>query len=184
MFKNIFNHLHENNLLYKFQSGFIPGYSTTHQLVELYNKILVALNDKELTSITFADISRAFDTVWIQALILKLEKYGIKGDILEWLKSYLYNRSQRVILKNTLSDIGKINAGVPQGSVLGPLLFLVFINDIADDMTGFGRLFADDTSIGHTASSEPILKELIIRDLNHLKNWSKRWMVKFNQKKN
>ena len=183
VFKNIFNHLHENNLLYKFQSGFIPGYSTTHQLVELYNKILVALNDKELTSITFADISRAFDTVWIQALILKLEKYGIKGDILEWLKSYLYNRSQRVILKNTLSDIGKINAGVPQGSVLGPLLFLVFINDIADDMTGFGRLFADDTSIGHTASSEPILKELIIRDLNHLKNWSKRWMVKFNQKK-
>lgn len=88
VFKNIFNHLHENKLLYKYQSGFIPGYSTTHQLIELYNKILLALNDNLVTSITFADISKAFDTVWIKALLNKLEKYGIKGDLLCWLKSY------------------------------------------------------------------------------------------------
>ena len=82
VFKNIFNHFHINKLLYKFQSGFIPGYSTSHQLVELYEKIMSALNSKQITSITFADISKAFDTVWIRALIYKLEKYGIRGDIL------------------------------------------------------------------------------------------------------
>ena len=72
-YKNIFNHLHVNKLLYKYQSGFIPGYSTSHQLIELYNKILLALNNRQITSITFTDISKAFDTVWIQALLYKLK---------------------------------------------------------------------------------------------------------------
>ena len=183
VFKNIFNHLHENKLLYKYQSGFIPGYSTTHQLIELYNKILLALNDKLVTSITFADISKAFDTVWIKALLYKLEKYGIKGDLLCWLKSYLCSRSQKVVLKDSLSKFGKLNAGVPQGSVLGPLLFLIYINDIADGFSGFGRLFADDTSIGHTAPNESILKNLISTDLVYLNAWSNRWLVKFNPNK-
>ena len=183
VFKNIFNHLHGNKLLYKYQSGFIPGYSTSHQLIELYNKILSALNEKLLTSITFADISKAFDTVWIKALLHKLEKYGIKGDLLCWLTSYLSRRSQRVVIKDSLSNIGKLNAGVPQGSVLGPLLFLIYINDIADGMSGFGRLFADDTSIGHTAPDESTLKNSISRDLDYLSKWSEKWLVKFNPNK-
>ena len=74
-FKYIFNHLLFNSLLYKFQSGFIPGYSTTHQLVELYHNILLVLDNKEMTSITFADVSKAFNRVWIRYLILKLERY-------------------------------------------------------------------------------------------------------------
>jgi hypothetical protein len=157
-FKYIFNHLIFNSLLYKFQSGFIPGYSTTHQLVELYHNILLALDNKEMTSITFADVSKAFDRVWIRGLILMLEIYGVKGELLCWLKSYLSNRCQRVIIKDAISSVGELKAGVPQGSVLGPLLFLIFINDIADDMLGLGRLFADDTSIGHTAHDENTLK--------------------------
>jgi hypothetical protein len=182
-FKYIFNHLIFNSLLYKFQSGFIPGYSTTHQLVELYHNILLALDNKEMTSITFADVSKAFDRVWIRGLILKLERYGVKGELLCWLKSYLSNRCQRVIIKDAISSVGELKAGVPQGSVLGPLLFLIFINDIADDMLGLGRLFADDTSIGHTAHDENTLKNMINIDLKYIQKWSKRWLVKFNPSK-
>jgi hypothetical protein len=80
IFRHVFNHLLENKLLYKFQSGFIPGHSTSHQLIELYHIILLALEAKQVTSVTFADISKAFDTVWVKALIYKLGKYGIKGD--------------------------------------------------------------------------------------------------------
>jgi hypothetical protein len=95
VFKNIFNHLHKNNLLCKFQSGFIPDLSNTHQLLEIYHTILTALDNKFFTSITFADVSKAFDRVWIGGLLLKLERYGITGDLLMWLKSYLTNRSQK-----------------------------------------------------------------------------------------
>ena len=76
-----------------------------------------------------------------------------------WLKSYLTNRSQKVAIKEALSELDDLKAGVPQGSVLGPLLFLVFVNDIADDMLGLSRLFADDTSIGYTALDESTLKK-------------------------
>jgi hypothetical protein len=181
VFKHIFNHLQGNKLLCKFQSGFLPGCSTTHQLVELYHRILLALDSKQFTSVTFADISKAFDTVWIKGLLLKLERYGIGDNLLIWLKSYLSNRTQRVVIKDALSNIGQRKAGVPQGSVLVPL-FLVFINDIADGMTGLGRLFADDTSIGYIANDKPdSLQDMENLEFAYLNDWSKRWLVNFNQ---
>ena len=85
-----------------------------------------------------------------------------------WLKSYLSNRTQRVVIKDALSNIGQLKAGVPQGLVLGPLLFLVFINDIADGMTGLGRLFADDTSIGHIANDKDSLQDMLNLNLAYL----------------
>ena len=103
--------------------------------------------------------------------------------MLIWLKSYLSNRTQRVVIKDALSNIGQLKTGVPQGSVLSPLLFLVFINDIADGMTGLGRLFADDTSIGHIANDKDSLQDMVNLDLASLKDWSKRSLVKFNQNK-
>jgi hypothetical protein len=108
---------------------------------------LTALDSKFFTSIIFADISKAFDRVWIGGLLLKLERYGIKGDLLTWLKNYLTNRSQKVAIKEALSELDDLKVGVPKGSVLDPLLFLVFINDIADDVIGLSRHFADDRSI-------------------------------------
>ena len=101
--------------------------------------------------------------------------------MLIWLKSYLSNRTQRVVIKDALSNIGQLKTGVPQGSVLGPLLFLVFINDIADGMTGICRLFADDTSIGHIANDKDSLQIMVNLDLACPNDWSKHWLVKFNQ---
>ena len=95
----------------------------------------------------------------------------------------LSNRCQRVIIKDAISSVGELKAGVPQGSVLDPFLFLIFINDIADDMLGLGRLFADDTSIGHTAHDETTLKNMINIDLKYIQEWSKRWLVTFNPSK-
>ena len=96
IFKHVFNHLLENKLLYKFQSGFIPGHSTSPQLIELYHRILLALEAKQVISVTFADISKSFDTVWVKTLLYKLGKYGIKGDLLCWLKSYFSNVLKRL----------------------------------------------------------------------------------------
>ena len=112
--------------------------------------------------------------MWIKGLLLKLEKYGIGDTLLIWLNSYLSNRTQQVVIKDALSNIGQLKAGVLKGSVLTPLLLLVFINDIADGMTGLVRLFADDTSIGRIANDKYL-------DLAYLNDWSKHWFVKFNQ---
>jgi hypothetical protein len=151
VYKHLYNHLHQNRLLYKFQSGFLPGHSTNHQLIELYHEILLALDNSQLTSVTLCDISRAFDRVWIRGLLLKLKRYGIKDTFLRWLNSYLENINQRVVLKDGISEAGNLRAGVPQGSVMSPLLFLVYVNDIADEVLGLCKLFADDTSIAHSA---------------------------------
>ena len=163
--------------------GIYTRYSTSHQLIELYHRILLALEAKQVASDIYSDISKAFDTVWVSALLYKLGKYGIKVDLLCWLNSYLSNRTQRVMIKDALSGIGHLHAGVPQGSVLGPLMFLIFINDITDEIVGLGRLFADDTSIGHITQDESTLRNMINTDLNYLKIWSNRWLLKFNPTK-
>ena len=121
VFKFFFNHLHKNKLLNKFQSGLSLAFSTTHQLPEIYQTILTALDSNFFTSNTFADVSKAFDRAWISGLLLKLQRYGIKGDSLMWLISDLTDRSQRVAIKETLSELDDLKFGVPQVSVLGPL---------------------------------------------------------------
>ena len=93
----------------------------------------------------FCDISKAFDRVWYKGLIFKLKQHGISGLLLDWITDYLNNRSQKVIT-SCVSSAMNTNAGVPQGSVLGPLLFLVYINDISDSLLSLTRPFADDSS--------------------------------------
>ena len=108
----------------------------------------------------------AFDRVWLSGLLLKLERYGIKGNLLRWLESYISNREQQLIIKDTLSLKGNLKAGVSQGSTIASLVFLIFINNIADYMLGLCRLFPDDTSVGERTLEINNLRSMVNIDLN------------------
>lgn len=134
MFKYLYNHFLDNNILSSFQSGFTPGDSTVNQLTYLYNTFCHALDSGKEVRVVFCDISKAFDRVWHAGLIHKLKAAGISGKLLKWFVSYLENRKQRVVLPVAQSNWNFIHAGVPQGSILGPLLFLLYINDIVSEI--------------------------------------------------
>ena len=119
----------------------------------------------------FLDISKAFDKVWHDGLLFKLTIYSVEGDLLLLLKNYLKNRKQRVVLNIQTSDWRKINSGLPQGSVLGPLLFLIYINDLPDGITSICKIFADDTSL---FSKVQDINELN-SDLERASNWTYQW---------
>ena len=127
IFKNLYSYLHTNNLITKNQSGFRPGDSTTNQLLYLLDEIHQAFDSTKSLEVrtVFLDISKAFDKVWHDGLIFKLEQNGISGNLLKLLQNYLRNRKQRVVQNGSHSDYSSIESGVPQDSVLGPLLFLV-----------------------------------------------------------
>ena len=113
-------------------------------------------------------LSKAFDRVWHNGLLFKLKQYGISGSLLNWIADYLNNRQQRVVIKGHMSDYKTVTAGVPQGSVLGPLLFLIYINDIAESFLSLTRLFADDSSLYYSASSIADIEGIINHDLQLL----------------
>ena len=121
---------HGNNLLSSLQSSFIPGDSTVNKLTFLYNTFCQALDAGKEVRAVFCDISKAFDRVWHTGLLAKLRAAGVTGEALAWFSNYLSNRKQRVILPGAVFDWTYIKAGVPQGSILGPLFFLIYINDI------------------------------------------------------
>ena len=128
----------------------------------------------------FCDVSKAIDRVWRKGLLFKLRQNGIKGKLLEWFSSYLSQRKQKVGLKSCFSGLKSIFAGVPQGSSLGPLLFLVFINDIAEHLLSLTRLFADDCSIFYSAAHIDDIAGIINHDIQLLSNWARQWLVTFN----
>ena len=143
-----------------------------------------AVSEGKEIRIVFLDISKAFDRVWHQGLLFKLKKWGIGGSLLKWFESYLSDRYQRVIVNGQKSDYTKISAGVPQGSVLGPLLFLVFINDITHVIRHCQiRLFADDTCLFITVDDKSVAANLINEDLDAIDRWAKRWLVSFSPPK-
>ena len=184
VFKYVFNFLRDTNAISLKQSGFIPGDSTTYQLAHLYHIFCRAINDHKTVRIAFCDISKAFDRVWHTGLIAKLSRVGIGGDLLKWFKNYLTNREQRVVINGQTSEWLPIKAGVPQGSVLGPLLFLVFINDLTFHVQSTEvRLFADDTILYVIADDPADSVENLNRDLQNIKTWADQWLVKFSPSK-
>ena len=131
----------------------------------------------------FFDISKAFDRVWHRGLIHKLEAMGIRGSLLNWFRDYLSDRKQAVVIKGKKSNFSNISAGVPQGSVLGPLLFLIFINDIILDIQSTIKLFADDTSMYSFINDQEQQAIILNSDLKKINEWANKWKVKFNQSK-
>ena len=133
----------------------------------------------------FLDIKSAFDRVWHPGLIFKLNKLGISNTLLRWFTSYLENRSQSVILKGAKSNSLHITSGVPQGSILGPLLFLVYINDFGLNLSSDSYLFADDSSLLYQYPSDQVNKALNVvnQDLRDILLWAKDWRITYNQSK-
>jgi hypothetical protein len=184
VFKYLFNFFRDNFLISIWQSGFVPGSSTITQFTEIYDQFCKAVNNGKEIRVVFLDISKAFDRVWHKGLLYKLKKCGITGRLLDWLKDYLTDRQQRVIINGEFSNWGNIDAGVPQGSVLGPLLFLIFINDISYVIKHCKiRLFADDTCLFIEVDDPNIQADQLNQDLSSLNEWARKWHVDFSPPK-
>ena len=157
--------------LYKKQFGFRPKNSTEHPVLDLKETILENCSKKLVSCILFLDLKKAFDTVSHQILLKKLEYYGVKGVALKLFESYLSNRKQITVIEDCISVMDIIEWGVPQGSVLGPLLFLIFINDIpyASDLVTW--LFADDTALVLSALNIALLQEKMNIEVDKIQDW-------------
>lgn len=183
IFKHLFNHLNANRILTPVQSGFIPGDSTVNQLVYIYDILCKALDDGLEARVIFFDISKAFDKVWHKGILCKLKYYGVSGNIFKWFQDYLSCRRQCVVLRNAKSSWGVLSAGVPQGSILGPLLFLIYINDIVQDLQSNVNLFADDTSLYLVIENPQTAAQQLQSDIEIIAAWAEKWLVTFNPSK-
>ena len=150
----MFEFFTENELISQNQSGFKPGDSYISQLLCITHDIYQSLDDGLETRAVFLDISKAFDKVWHEGLLFKLKQNGKSSNLLNVITDFLYQRKQRVVLNGQHSSWTNVHAGVPQGSILGPLFFLIYINDFSDGLTPNPKLFADDT----TENRSPLFK--------------------------
>jgi len=172
MHKRLCSFLDEHNILFKNQFGFRKNNSTSFALIQITEKIKETIEKKKYGCGIFIDLRKAFDTVNHEILLKKLEHYGIRGTALIWFKSYLFNRQQFVFHNGESSRLQCISSGVPQGSVLGPLLFLIYINDLPNISSVLDfYLFADDTNIYYEADTPEKLESNVNRELKKLRTW-------------
>ena len=141
----IVDHMVQNTLFAPEQHGFLTGKSCTTQLLEYMEDITQAIDNGDDVDVIYLDFCKAFDRVPHSRLLRKLHGYGIRRSLYNWIKEFLNNRVQRVVVNGTESDWQDVISGIPQGSVLGPVLFLIFINDLPDVLEVCVKLFADDT---------------------------------------
>ena len=170
----------EDELISPNQSGFKPGNSCINQLLAITHEIYKSFDDGFEVRGVFLDISRAFDKVWYEGLIFKLKQNGIYGNLLNLLCDFLRNRKQRVLLNGQVSDWSDVTAGVPQGSTLGPLSFLIYINDLLEGLSSNTKLFADNTflfSVIHDSNTSALE---LNSDLAKINRWAFQWKMSFN----
>lgn len=179
----LYSYCKTNNLLTDKNSGFKDSDSTVNQLLFITHKITQALDNREDASLVFLDISKAFDKVWHRGLLFKLRQLGLSDIILDWFSSYLDSRVQQVVVDGETSQSANIFAGVPQGSILGPLLFLIYINDLVENLLCNVFLYADDTFL-LDIFSDPVSSSIRINtDLNTMLNWGTIWKMIFSPPK-
>ena len=182
IYKHLYEHCIDNNLLIENNSGFKQNDSTVNLLVNITHQIYKSIDEGKDICVVFLDVSKAFDKVWHEGLLFKLKQIGVCGSILNWFTSYLSDRSQKVVINGKSSNSKSIFAGVPQGSILGPLLFLIYMNNINEGIDSEMKLFADDTTLLRSLINNQDLR-ILNNDLDKLNGWSRQWRVNFNPNK-
>ena len=177
---SIMRHLEDQCILKDSQHGFRPNRSCETQLVGLIHELASNLDHQGCTDLLILDFSKAFDRVSHRHLMQKLDFYGIRGPVHSWIKSFLTDRTQKVVLDGESSSEIPVQSGVPQGSVLGPVLFLIYINDMPECLQHSNiRLFADDAIVyREIKNNSDRLK--IQEDITHLEKWESDWLMDFN----
>ena len=170
--KQLVNYLEKHEILYKFQFGFRKGYSTSQAIAEIADNLRNAIDNNLYSCGMFLDFSKAFDTVNHTILLKKMERYGIRGVSLQFFANYLANRQQYVQMGNTASAEQTMTCGIPQGSSLGPVLFLIYINDLPNCSSALTfRIFADDTNVFASARDLKTLEKIVNSELKKVKIW-------------
>ena len=172
IFNQVYTYLHQNNLLSKYQSGFRPMHSTLTALIDITDNWYFNIDNGLTNAILFIDLKKAFDTIDHEILLSKLELYGFNGASLNLFRDYLSDRTQVTVINNVNSDTSRIRCGVPQGSILGPLLFLLYINDLPNcNLRSDVRMYADDTNLTFASTDPEELFSSLTHDLSNLKQW-------------
>ena len=172
MYDRLINFLNSNNILSNNQFGFRKNLSPKLAITKLIDSVIQDLGKEKFIVSVFLDLKKAFDTLDHEILLSKLHHYGIKGKIKDWFRSYLSNRYQCTFINNKISEYALISTGVPQGSTLGPLLFLLYINDITNSSNKLQfTIFADDTNLTYSALDKNSLIRTINSELNYVSNW-------------
>lgn len=182
IYSNLYSFLDSLHFFSPSQHGFRSGYSCNTQLVEFYHHISRSLDSRKYVDCVFLDFRKAFDTVPHQLLLYKLALLNIDPNVLNWIQNYLEGREQRVVLNGTISTSTRVTSGVPQGSVLGPLLFLIYINDITENIQSHIKLFADDCVLYREINTSDDLA-MLQTDINILSSWCNQWKMSLNLSK-
>ena len=175
------SHLEFNSLINRSQHGFMRNKSCTTNLLEFLERVTMEMDSGNAMDIVYLDFSKAFDKVPHRRLVEKIKAHSIDGRILTWISSWLSNRRQRTVLNGETSDWREVDSGVPQGSVLGPLAFVIFINDLDDvtDDISIMNKFADDTKCGHVIKDQTDI-DTLQNCLDRLTEWANKWGMSFN----
>ncbi|VDI02195.1 Hypothetical predicted protein [Mytilus galloprovincialis] len=180
--RHILKHLEKHRVLTSLNHGFRSGYSCETQLLVTLHDFMKAFDAGKQIDVAILDFSKAFDTVPHNKLLHKMNEYGIRGPLNKWLEMFLTQRKMKAVVDGEESEEASVDSGVPQGTVLGPLLFLCHINDLPDSVQSSVRLFADDCLLYRNINSQHD-HTLLQRDLQNLEVWATNWGMRFNAKK-